>query len=68
MKNVLDAHTTGNKKKQYSYGQVNQNSKGLLMDSGSLIMIVNNPELVGKGCHLHDWMLKYRKHRSAIIN
>ena len=58
MKNVVDAHTTVNKKKQYSHGQVNRNSKGLLMDSGSSIMIVNNPELVRKGCHPHDWMLK----------
>ena len=55
IENVVNAYTTGNKKRQqYSHRQVNQNGKWLLKDSGSLIMIVN-------GCHPHDWIFKIRK-------
>ena len=68
MKNVVDAHTTRNKKKQYSHRQVNQNDKGLLMDSGSSIMIVNSTKLVGNGSNPHDWMFEFRKQRSIEIN
>ena len=55
MENFVCKHTTENKNKQYSHGQVNQNSTGLLMDSGSLIMIVNNPKLLRKSLHPYDW-------------
>ena len=54
-KNVINTHIIEYKNKQYSHGQVNQNSNRLLMDNGSLIMIVNNPKLVQKSCHPHGW-------------
>lgn len=64
---LIYAHITENKIKQYSHRQFNQNSKGLLMDSGSLIMIVNNPKLLGKSYHPHDLMFKYEKPRSEEL-
>ena len=58
---------TENKNKQYSHRQVNQNSNRLFMDGKYLIMIVNNPELLGKSCHPHDWMFEYRKPRNEEL-
>ena len=67
IENIVLEHTIYNKNKQYSNGQVHQNSNRPLMDNGSKIMIVNNPKLLGKSYHLHYWAFEYRKPRSVEL-
>ena len=38
------------------------------MDSGSLIMIVNNPKFLGKSCHPHDWAFDMTYNNNYVGN
>lgn len=66
--NLVNEHTTENKNKKYSQGQVHQTSNRLLMNSGSSIMIAINPKLLGKSCHPHDWTFDTTYNNNSVGN